>query len=972
MKVKSILAASLVLGPSVLFAAQATKDVPVVKLVDNAQMRFHTVVADDAPAPLRKGAAELVKYLDGGTPAPGEKTLPIEIRVEELPELIKDGFVLDVKPDGITITGWNARGALYGCYEILKKHAGMRWLVPGLNGEYRVGDWKNVSVPVGCRVCNPYIAQRTMSAFNSRLAAEWQARNNMAYVVWGVGCSRKYEGWMDDFAAEGVATGAHCMSALMLGTAPKGMSDKEWGEKCFKESPELFPLIDGKRVPMVHAHSPNPCVSNPKVLDRMAANLLEVLKRSPHSCDFPIILGNNDTTAWCECENCRAIDAPELRNTRGERADRYWYMVNGIAERVWKELPRANIAGWCYQDFWYPPARVRPNPKLGVQVSFNNQCWRHSCMDPNCAINREMVKIYAGWKKLGMPYVYNRDEIASGGCPGCEFEPSETVVAKNFLEYRDLGCNGSGYCLYQDDEPFFAWAKNGKFKGRNYHWQAMWQTQYIASLMMWDATIDWKAALEEANTLYYGEAAWKAGMKEFRALLTDCFLSTPGCIGWGQGATVGPCLDRPGSEEKLKALLDRAVYAAWRSGDGRAIRHVELEREIFQLTWLATRANYLLNHREITAYRAKDGIKVDGRLDEAAWKDSDTFSTFTTSSWSPNKENVQKTYVRVAYDADNLYFGVESMEPRPDKMTAGRGLSRRCADFGKLGNHVELFYSYPDMGEAAYHLSVNSNGEMIDLYDKSAAVQDDTFMTKATWKVSRSADRWTLEIAIPFSEIGQKVMPGATWKVNVARERMVEGAKAETSTMAGGAFFGTSCYVNVRFLENRQGTGERDYSAWKNGNFNHAEKNLTKEGKKRWADWQSEDVPSDWFCGAKGELLAKPDSPEDRFVRISSGHVGQFYIPQGKGKVRVSLKLRGKGKAEVMLLNYGDHPQGLKCYQPLSLPAQSTYPELKDDWQTVSLERATLGVKNEKLAVNVYARKDSVVDIDDVYVTPVE
>lgn len=972
MKARIVFAGSLIVVAPLLVAETPTGAPASVRLVDNARVRFHTVLAPDAPAPVRKGAAELVKYLDGGVPGPDEKTLPVEIRVERLPELKKDGFVLDVRTDGITITGWNARGALYGCYEILKKYAGMRWVVPGLNGEYRVGDWKNVSVPVGRQVRNPYIWQRTMSAI-SPLAAEWQARNNMASVAWGIGL-RPYESWMDDFATEGVATGAHCLSSLVLGAVPKGVDRKTYAERLCKEHPEWFPLVGGRRVPIWDdGRSPNPCVSNPATLDRMAGNLLACLKSAPHTCDFPIIIGNNDTTAWCECEQCLALDPPEAKYSRGKRSDRYWHMVNGIAERVWKELPEANIGGWCYQDFWYPPRRVKPNPRLYVQVSFNNQCWRHSVMDPNCAVNKEMRRIYADWKKLGMPYLCNRDEIAAGGSPGCEFEPSETVVAKNFVEYPELGCNGSGFCLYHDDEPYFHWSRNGKFKGRNYFWQAMWQSQYVAALMMWDATVDWKAALEEANELYYGPAAWKGGMKEFRALLTDCFLSTPGCIGWGQGNTVGPCLDRPGAEEKLKKFLDRAVYCAWRSGDGRAIRHVELEREIFEKTWLFTRGEYLRNHKEITAYRLKGKVKVDGVLDEADWKGSDTFSSFTPSSWSQNKENIQSTFVRLAYDDDNLYFAVEAMEAKTGKMVAGDKAGPKLDDFNRLGNHVELFYTYPDMAEAAWHLSVNSKGQACFELARSAAEHDDSIATRAKWAVKTTGDRWTLEVAIPFAEIGQTIMSGATWKINVARERLVDGEKSETSTLTGGQFFGTGSYVNVKFLDGRKGTGATDESAWKNGNFNDVVPNRQKDGKNKWADWKSVDFPRDWYCAADGELVENPAAKGDWCVRYTKGRLGQFYIPQAKGKYRASFRLRGKGTCSCSTVNYADYPPdaGMKGYRHLG-GGQPLHVKLTPEWKTYTLDFSSFGEKAERISVNFDAGKESAVDLDDVYITPVK
>lgn len=81
----------------------------------------------------------------------------------------------------MTIIGQNPRGAMYGCYEILKRHCGVRWLVPGPDGEY-FAPKKTVTVPLGRSVCNPYLPVRTFGGIRSDELHEWCARNNMEGV----------------------------------------------------------------------------------------------------------------------------------------------------------------------------------------------------------------------------------------------------------------------------------------------------------------------------------------------------------------------------------------------------------------------------------------------------------------------------------------------------------------------------------------------------------------------------------------------------------------------------------------------------------------------------------------------------------------------------------------------------------------------------------------------------------------------
>ena len=935
-------------------------------LVRNGTAECRVELRPGADRAERFAAEEFAKYLDKVTGCGELKgSLPIRLAVDATrKDLAEDGFAIEVKADGVSVIGSTDFGVIYGVYEILRKYAGLRWVTPGDDGEYFAAK-NEIVLPIGSDIQNPHLRVRYTIGCDSKEGILWHLRNNMdAPLV----------KFLDKDAKVG-GPGGHIMSDLLIGDWTKAR--KETMEKLYAEHPEYFPLIGGKRVKISAANDPNPCVSNPAVLDRMAENFLKRLGDRQEEHGY-LTIGNNDTTVWCECERCKALDAPEAKNTRGERSDRYWYMVNEIAKRVWEKRPDAKLGGWAYQNFWYAPVRVRLDPRLRILISFNNQCWRHAAMDPDCGVNKEMVAIYESWKKFGMDLVVNRDEIGTWdgqGGPGCELIPAERILAQNIRDYPKLGCSGSNFCVPGPFPRFSEFAKkHPPYYGKRYHWYAMWQTCYMSSKFMWDPETDFDSTLEEANRLFYG-AGWDAGMKDFRALLADCFFNAPGCIGWGQGTTTGRCLDKPGSEEKLVAHLEKALAAVKASGDVRATEHVAREKEIFELTWLVQRKRWIESYREMTAYKRTGEITVDGALDEADWRNADSYSNFAAPSWCKVKQ-FQKTYLKVVYDRDTLYFGVEAMEPTPDKVIAGDKVDRFAQQCANLGNHLELFYSYPDMNQAAWHLMINSKGQIIDALQKSATVRDLSLVTRAKWAVKTYPDRWTLEIAIPCSEIGQNILDGMTWKVNCARQREAEGLPRETTSAANGSFHGTSNFVNVKFLAKRSGTGARDAASWKNGDFNSGLEIAKQHRPSRFSAWKSPMMPKEWSLDANSEATYQPkaDNDKDWYVTLKKGALCQYFLPQAAGKVKISFRAKGEGKVGLVILNYVNRTEpGAKGYRQLRElgPARPWF-ELTDKWETFTFERETLGEPTERVSIRFVLAEDSAADIDDCLVYPVE
>ena len=972
-----LLSASLAAAAAVLVSVSHAQ---TVSLVEGGRAMCRVEIPADATPSERMAKGELEKYLALATGC-GALTGDYPIIVKEKRDgssLPEDSFGIDVTPTKMTIVGANDRGVMYGVYEVLKRYAGMRWLTPGDDGEYCIHKGGTVTVPVGRETQKPFVPiRRTIG--DDENAAFWHARNGMQTGLSTRRFLAKRE-FFEGLGARGHALSGHIMSDLLIGRPPAGSkkSREEMRDELFAEHPEYFPMVDGERVKIIGAADPNPCISNPALLDRMAENLLALIQ-GPHAADDYITIGNNDTTRWCMCDKCRALDPPEAKNSRGELSDRYWFMVNEIARRVWAKCPDAKLGGWAYQNFWFAPVRVKPDPRLRIMISFNNQCWRHACTDPRCPVNITMVKIFNSWKKLDLPLVINRDEIGAwdgNGSPGCEMEPAESILVKNIRSYPEIGCGGSSFCVNTPFPEFSAFAKKwSPFYGKRYHWYAMWQTCYMSALAMWNPDLATDAALEEANRLYYGNA-WESGMKEFRALLTECFLSTPGCIGWGQGASIGRCLDKPGSEERLTALLDKAVAAARAGGDARTIKHVEREKEIFELTWLKARRAYVDNYREMTAYKRTGEIRIDGVLDERDWQTADSYSNFALPSWLRNKfKTFERTYLKIVYDRDNLYFGVVAMEPHPEKIVAGDNVDRFAQMCGNLGDHIELFYSYPDMAQAAWHLMINSKNQIIDALQKSTTDRDTSLVTKAKWAAKVLPDRWVLEVAVPCSEIGQNILDGMTWKVNCARVRLLEGMeRAEQSTAANGNFHGTANFVNVKFVPERKGTGARDLAPWKNSGLNDLIVNNDRHPNLRWKKWKSEKVPRHWSANGEGETKEHPDRPGDVYVSFTSGELSQYYLPIAAGNNRITFRARGKGTVSMVVLNYVNYTDpGAKGYQQLRdiPPSQPTF-KLTPEWTEHTLYRRSLGRDSERISIRFACGKDSVVELDDIYAAPCE
>ncbi|MEJ2185791.1 MAG: DUF5916 domain-containing protein [Gemmatimonadota bacterium] len=178
-------------------------------------------------------------------------------------------------------------------------------------------------------------------------------------------------------------------------------------------------------------------------------------------------------------------------------------------------------------------------------------------------------------------------------------------------------------------------------------------------------------------------------------------------------------------------------------------------------------------------------IKLDGRLDDAAWQRAPVAGGFRQREPHVGQPATMATEVRVVYDASTLYIGVRAVEPPEDVIA--RILHRdqlMRGDFGGLGfagdDGVALLLDTFHDRRNAFVFATNPNGAVYDalLTDEGREINADW---RGVWqaRAHRTADGWSAEFAIPFRTL--RFPEGAseeTWGFNVYR--VVRATNEET------------------------------------------------------------------------------------------------------------------------------------------------------------------------------------------------
>ncbi len=280
---------------------------------------------------------------------------------DELDAVERDGYVVKVAGGKAAICGWRDLGTVYGAYALLK-HVGCRFYGRACETIPEVND---LVIPACHLADKPFYEFRKL-AQNMKL---------------------------------GQTPSDDLMNPAELGEPGNIVHSAGYllpFDKYHEEHPEYFALQkDGLRLhrdPNNNRFDVHLCLSNPDVQRISAERMLALIDKQSDRTFFGVSQG--DGFAWCQCDECKALDAvPGV-----EMTDRLLTYVNYIAREVAKKYPDKRIITLAYTSATSPPpTRVMPAPNVMVQYCPyppRTGCHSH---DFTCPKNKQGLEDLTGW-----------------------------------------------------------------------------------------------------------------------------------------------------------------------------------------------------------------------------------------------------------------------------------------------------------------------------------------------------------------------------------------------------------------------------------------------------------------------------------------------------------------------------------------------------------------------------------------------
>lgn len=326
--------------------ANGKKDIAIVL---NGQAKATVLVSVYADAQTRSAANTLISYVQKST---GVK-LPLStneagysddiVRIyigysghpdekeqmqisNKLAELDGDGFLIRPLDNTVAIVGPTPWGTEYGVYEFLERYLGVRWLMPGPDGE-DVPQLRDIWVSHQKVQQEPAAFSRAFSPFQNINSPDvqvvWARKNrihmrvDMGHNLWSMFPSSKYG----------------------------------------QTNPEFYPMRGGVR----YIPAPNntygwqPCFSEEGTIPVAVNYIIDYFNKNPGATSFS--LGINDGGGSCESDPSHPL-YPNKLNSVGTQdiSDIYYHWVNQVVEGVRKVYPEKWFGLLAYTDVTDPPS----------------------------------------------------------------------------------------------------------------------------------------------------------------------------------------------------------------------------------------------------------------------------------------------------------------------------------------------------------------------------------------------------------------------------------------------------------------------------------------------------------------------------------------------------------------------------------------------------------------------------------------
>ncbi len=453
----------LVLAASFCVLPHVAPAVERVAIVQQGRPRAVVVLPADAGDQAERAARQLVEYLHESTgaelpvlnePASAEAGgVTIHVGQDEyveklglaLDRLDGDGFVIrGVDEQNVVVAGPTPHGTEFGVYDFLERYVGVRWLLPGPDGD-DVPQQATVEVPLEEIREEPAFYSRLFSGLRGQAQATWARRNRMHGRV--------------DFH--------HNLHRLFP------------PETYTKTHPEFFPIRNGKRYlpPTNDTHGWQPCFSAPGIVEEAITYICEYFDAHPGATSYS--LGVVDSSGHCQCQQCLAKD-PKEPNFLGRRdvSDRYFQWCNEVVEGVLEKHPDKFFGCLAYSEVAQAPSRVKVHPRIIPYMTYDRMKW----VDPELRADGEAMT--RRWQTMS-PVLGWYDYIY--GTPYC----LPRVWFHHMADYYRFGHAHGVRALYAEAYP--NWGEGPKL--------------YVSLKLQWNPQQDVRALLRDWMVRAVGEDA---------------------------------------------------------------------------------------------------------------------------------------------------------------------------------------------------------------------------------------------------------------------------------------------------------------------------------------------------------------------------------------------------------------------------------------------------------------------------------
>lgn len=440
-------------------ASRALRSGPELVLAAHGQSRYRIVVSASASPSERYAARELqtfLKQIAGATLPIGDDRGPLRpyeillgdnrhLQALRTPldfrRLGDEGFTLRTLGTRLIIAGGRGRGTLYGVYSLLEDRFGCRWFAPSAS---LIPKQPMLRLAVLNQTQIPRLMYRDVW-YRDAFDGTWAARNNLTSYASSL---TPEQGGKFPLASPFVHTLGWLLPA----------------ETYFKDHPEYYALVEGKRNPG------QPDLTNPEVVRLVTERVKQWMRANPQYRVFSVT--QNDNNAWCECPMCHALVERE-----GGQSGPMTAFVNQVAERIAPEFPQNTLLTFAYIQSFDPPKTLRPRSNVWVQL-----CLMEG--DPN-----RIIQAVRGWRKVTDKLLL-WDYVTGFTHYHIPF-PNFYSFQPNLRFYEREGIAGVfEQGNYEDSDPAFADLR-----------------AYLLAKLLWNANTDVEKTIQEFTRGYYGKAA---------------------------------------------------------------------------------------------------------------------------------------------------------------------------------------------------------------------------------------------------------------------------------------------------------------------------------------------------------------------------------------------------------------------------------------------------------------------------------